>query len=90
MKTATFNYTDAKGKESHRELLVLQTPSDKYSGYDIAELSDINVGNFIRAYEELQELHKANIATLLQAYDMNYKYRTFFEKNMTDIFIDEI
>lgn len=90
MKIVTFDYTDLKGNSSYRELAVELEPQDKFCGYDIGELEDEEVAHFVNEYDELRQVFKQSVSALAEKYELRYKYRTFFEKNMTNLIIEDI
>jgi len=90
MKIVTFDYTDLKGNSSYRELAVELEPTDKFCGYDIGELDDEQVAHFVNEYDELREVFRQNVFNLANKYELKYKYRTFFEKSMANLIIEDI
>lgn len=82
MKLIDFSYTDLKGKQSTRKVLVVQEPSDKISGIDVSEASDQTVVEFALAYEAARQAFLAEVSALEKAYDLRYRFRQFFPSKM--------
>ena len=89
MKQISFNYTDAKGKTSTRDLLVMKEPTDKYSGIDLKELDIDAVPEFVKEMEAAQDAYVKQLELIKEKYDMIHSYRQFFEAKMTDITVVE-
>lgn len=82
MKFAKFKYTDAKGKVTSREVLVVQEPSDKLQAFDVAELTLEEIAEFSTAYETAKQAFVAQIEALKQQYDLKHSFRQFFVNKM--------
>lgn len=78
MKHAKFKYTDLKGKVTFREVLVVQEPSNKLQGFDVAELTATEITEFSVAYETAKHAFIAQIEALKQQYDLKHNFRQFF------------
>ena len=85
MKLANFEYTDLKGKQSHRKVLVLSTPTNKLSGIDVTEFSDEDIAEFVVAYDRIYDNFLEEVEHLKEFMDMKYNYRQFLEKNITEL-----
>ncbi len=85
MQTLTFKYTKADGKTSERMLLALVTPTNKYAGIDVSELSPEHAGNFIRLAEELHAKYIQSLQRLQDEFDLTHNYRQFLESGVSDI-----
>lgn len=88
MKIAEFDYTDLKGKDSHRVLLVTGTPSNKYSGIDLTNIDEEEAGMFINEYASLQDLFNQAVENLKEKYDLKHSFRQFIQENMRNITTD--
>lgn len=85
MKLKTFNYTDLKGKNTVRSVLVVQEPSDKLSGIDVSEADDQTVVEFALAYEAARQAFLSQVAALQSQYDLKHRYRQFFTSKMEEV-----
>ena len=90
MKLATFSYTDTKGKNSSRRLLITGTPSDKMSGIDVTKYNDEAIAEFSAQYDLLHEAFTEQVRKLEETFDMKYNFRQFFESKMTDLEVEDI
>lgn len=82
MKLVDFSYTDLKGKQSTRKVLVVQEPTDKLSGIDVSESTDQTVVEFALAYESARQAFLAEVAALEKQYDLKHRFRQFFPSKM--------
>lgn len=85
MKFLTFDYVDAKGKVSKRQVIQLATPQPHHFCIDVAELEPIDM---FELQEELKiaELDAKNVREgLLAKYDVSRKYRYFNPEGMTNV-----
>lgn len=82
MKLVDFSYTDLKGKQSTRKVLVVQEPTDKLSGIDVSESTDQTVVEFALAYESARQAFLAEVAALEKQYDLKHRFRQFFPNKM--------
>ena len=80
-----FNYTDAKGKKSHRVVYVTSKPTDKLSGIDLSELSQVDQARYSLAHDALLQEYLDNVAALQAAMDVKHKYRQFFPNKMESV-----
>ena len=85
MKLATFKYTDLKGKESNRKVLLMGTPSNKYSGIDVSEYSDEDIAEFAVKYDKLHDKYIKDLDSLKESLDMVHNYRQFLEISVADM-----
>ena len=85
MKTITFDYTKKGGETSERTLLVVGSPTDKYSGVDLSELDPTIAAEFVVKYEKLNSEYLAQVQKLQAEYDLKHSYRQFFESGMHNI-----
>lgn len=85
MKLADFDYTDLKGKQSHRKILITGTPSNKYSGLDVTECNDEEIALFAVEYEKIHNKFLSELDVLQRNSDMKYKYRQFLEPNINNL-----
>lgn len=88
MKIVEFDYTDLKGKDSHRVLLVTGTPSNKYSGIDLTNTDEEEAGMFINEYASLQDTFNQAVENLKEKYDLKHSFRQFIDTNMKNITYD--
>jgi hypothetical protein len=84
MKYTEFTYTDAKGKTTHREVLVIQEPSNKLMGIDVAELTQEERKEFSREYDEILADFVTALEMLKSDYDVKHNLRQFIETNIKD------
>lgn len=82
MKLVDFSYTDLKGKQSTRKVLVVQEPSDKLSGIDVSEANDQDIVEFALAYEAARQAFLSQVAVLEKEYDLVHRFRQFFPAKM--------
>lgn len=75
-----FDYVDSKGKESHRVIWPVSSPSDKYFALDLTEFSEEE-----RAFlaDQLNDLHTVFLAEV-KALGLGQNYRLFKQANMTN------
>jgi hypothetical protein len=85
MKIAQFQYKDAKGKVSQKEVLVIQEPTNKMSGIDISELSAEAQAIFVAQYAELFDEFKEKILALQKSHDLHFRYRNYLAENMSNL-----
>ena len=85
MKLANFKYTDLKGKQSPRKVLVLSTPTNKLSGIDVTEYSDEDIAEFAVEYDKLHDEFLAEVEHLKEYMDMKHNYRQFLETNIAEL-----
>lgn len=90
MKVKTFNYTDAKGKQSSRKLLVVTEPVDKVSGVDLSEMSDEVIGEFAERYNQIHDAYMQAMTNLQNEFDLNYRFRQFIPERMADVVSETI
>jgi len=88
MKFITFDYTDAKGKDTSREVLVTSEPTYLYSGTDLSEMSDEDQAEYVVRRMQLEEEYVAKIKQLDKEFDNNYRFRQFKYENMSNIIVD--
>jgi len=85
MKLAKFEYTDLKGKQSNRKVLVLSTPTNKLSGIDVSEYDDETVAQFAVEYDKLHDKYISDLEKLQKSMDLKHNYRQFLEQNVTEL-----
>ena len=85
MKIARFNYTDAKGKNSERVILVLQRPSNKYTGIDLRELTERDQELYREEAMVLLDNYTKAMESLNEEFDVKYRYRQFIDSQMQHI-----
>lgn len=85
MKTITFDYTKKDASTSHRTLLALVTPGDKYAGIDLSELDPIVAANFVHAAEELHEKYILDMQALQTQFDLKFSYKQFLASGASNV-----
>ncbi len=90
MKTISFTYTKASGSVSDRVLLVLKSPEKMYEGIDLSDISPVEQGLFMEAYEALQAKYIAAIEGIKNDFDLTHSYRRFDPAKMTNIEVEVI
>lgn len=85
MKLANFTYTDQKGQESLRKVLIIGAPSNKYSGIDVTEYSDEEIVEFAIEYDRLHDEFLSEVEILKDSMDMKHNYRQFLETGIRDM-----
>ncbi len=85
MKTLSFKYTKADNTVSNRVLIVTVSPSSMYEGIDISELEPPEMAMFEQDMDAAYNSYLAAVSTLKAAYDLNFSYRRFDPKKMTDV-----
>jgi hypothetical protein len=85
MKLANFEYTDLKGKQSHRKVLIISTPTNKLSGIDVTEYSDEDIAEFAVEYDKLHDEFLEEVEHLKEFMDMKHNYRQFLEINIAEM-----
>lgn len=89
MKFLTFDYVDAKGKESKRQVIQLNTPQPHHFCIDVAELEVIDIVSLQEELEVAQAVALAIREEIMQKYDVSKNYRYFKPENMTNITEEE-
>lgn len=90
MKLKTFNYTDLKGKNTTRTVLVVQEPTDKLSGIDITEATEQDAIEFALAYESARQAFLSQVSALQHQFDLKHRYRQFFQHKMEVLSEEEV
>ena len=90
MKTITFNYTKADGKQSNRVVVLSNEPNKFYSGTDITELDVEEQGAYIADVALAKEIYLEILKNINDKYDLNHNYRQFKPEGMSDIVVDTI
>ncbi len=85
MKILSFNYTDVKGKQSHRTLAVSIEPGDKYAGVDISELLASDIADYSEECDNAKADYLYKLETINRNFDLKHNYRQFTASKMTDI-----
>lgn len=85
MKTIEFTYTDAKGKESTRTLVVLVSPNSAYEGIDVSAMPNDEFAAFASEYSQLQQKHVEEMQTLQEKFDLKHNYRKFLTERMDNL-----
>lgn len=82
MKLLDFSYTDLKGKETTRKVLVTQLPTDKVMGVDVTEIDYQQALEFAQSYKEVFHDFLDKVAQLEAHYDLRHRVRQFFPDKM--------
>lgn len=85
MKILEFDYVDAKGDKTHRQVLVLSKPSENYLTIDVTEFD--NNDDFCIMLDELDTLrakHKDEETQLLDSWGLS-KIRAFKPSRMSNM-----
>lgn len=85
MKFLTFNYTDAKGKESYRQVIQLAPPQPHHFCIDVAELEPVDMFLLQQELEVAEEKAKKDRETILAKYDVSRNFRYFNPQNITNL-----
>ena len=84
MKQITFTYTDAKQKVTDRKVLMIDAPTDKYTGYDVGDITDMAVQEFAKKYDAAFDKFLAEARKLEAEYDLQHSFRQFVTTRMQD------
>jgi hypothetical protein len=76
MDVVEFDYTDAKGKQSHRVVFPLAKPSDRYFAIDLTEFDESERAFYVN---ELQAMYKVMEEEIRQL-GLGSNYRYFIEE----------
>jgi len=85
MKLAKFHYTDLKGKETDRKVLVIHEPTDKLSGIDVTELDDESIGLLAADLNEVYERYLETVEIIKREYDVTHNYRQFLQRSILNL-----
>lgn len=85
MKFLTFDYVDAKGKESKRQAIQLSPPQPNYFCIDVAELEPVDIVELQLELEEAEANAKEAREAILAKYDVAKNYRYFKPENITNL-----
>lgn len=88
MQIKAFTYTKNPKDISKRSLLVLNEPNTMCRGHDISELSDEQQAELAFKYSKLKDRYLAEVAILLEEYDVSNSYRQFNPTKMTDVSVE--
>lgn len=78
----SFQYTKDDGKVSDRVFIPLESPTNKYFGIDISELSVEDQGIFAAKMQKIQEDKEEAVHGLMQEFDIKFKFRYFVPEKM--------
>ena len=90
MKTITFTYTKADGKQTNRVLMSYTEPNKFFEGTDVSELSDIAQVEFALKMDEAHKEYLDKITQIRNEFDLNHSYRRFYPENMTNIVVEHL
>lgn len=85
MKLAEFKYIDTKGKDSTRKVLILSTPTNKFSGIDVSKENDETIAEFAVSYEKIHDKYLSELESLKKSMDLEFNFRQFLEQNISDL-----
>lgn len=88
MKIAEFDYTDGKGKQSHRVILINNEPSETYAGVDVTSLSNEDIGMMVTEYNALITEFQYKVEALKTEFDVLHNYRQFLPSRMTNLTVE--
>lgn len=83
--TIIFKYSKDGEEARERILFELVSPTDKYFGVDLTELDIEEQGQFVAEATIIIEQRNAEIALLMEKYDIKHKYRYFYPEKMTNV-----
>ena len=89
MKFLKFDYVDAKGKQTKRQVIQLSAPQVNHFCIDVAELEPIDMVQLQEELQALEEFVKVRKEDILKKYDASKNYRFFKPENMTNITEEE-
>ena len=84
----TFTYTKDDGKATKRDVVVINSPTDKYFGIDLSELSEEDQGIFEVKYQNIMDVKDEAIHQLMSDMDVRFKFRYFIPSKMTNVVKD--
>lgn len=84
----SFSYTKDDGKTTQRNIIPISSPTDKYFGIDLSELSEEDQGIFEARYQEIMDTKDSAIHQLMFDMDVRFKFRNFIPAKMTNIVSD--
>lgn len=85
MKFIKFDYVDAKGRHTSRDVAVMYEASPNMFALDVCELDVEEQAQFAVEYNRLLELHQAALDQLLMKHDLKNSMRYFVPSKMTNI-----
>ena len=89
MKFLKFDYVDAKGKQTKRQVIQLSAPQVNHFCIDVAELEPIDMVQLQEELELAEQAAKLVREDILKRYDVSKNYRFFKPENMTNITEEE-
>lgn len=90
MRTLSFKYTKADGKESQRTLVVTGAPNKFYSGTDISELEAVDQVEYIHAVQQAHDDYLERLKVINDTFDLNHNFRQFSPERMMEVVEEEI
>lgn len=86
MKVIAFSYTDSKGKQTNRQVMVVSEPTKNVAAIDLEGLSDASIQGFVTSYNKLYDEFMAKVAELKSEWpDCEFKFRNFKSDNMENV-----
>lgn len=85
MQIKSFTYTKANNEVSHRDVLVMQEPSNMLLAVDISELSQERQAEYAVYMSKIHDEYLTKIAELNKEYDMLNRIRKFDPLKMTNV-----
>lgn len=85
MKFMKFDYVDAKGRHTTRDVAVMYEASNNLFALDVAELDVHEQAQFAVEYNRLLEIHQEALDKLLMKHDLKNSMRYFVPNKMTNI-----
>lgn len=85
MKFLTFDYVDAKGKISKRQVIQLSAPQENYFCVDVAELEPVEMFDLQEELAAAEKDAKELRDEILARFDISKNYRFFNPAGMTNV-----
>lgn len=90
MLVHTFTYTDSKGKNSERTVVMHVVPTKLYGGTDISELEPLEMALYVEALDKLKTAYALAVDRLQIDLDLKHRYRQFKPEQMTNVTTEDI
>lgn len=91
MKTMVFNYPSKGSTElKERVLIPLAEASENHFGIDITELDAEDTARFVQTLELMKDKHAAEVANLMEMFDLKHRFRAFNPSKMTNLVIENL
>jgi hypothetical protein len=90
MQILTFKYEKDDGTVTDRVFMPLIKPNKMYEGFDLSELTDEEIGEFVGRYNHIYDYFLSKIDNLKEEFDVKHSYRRFNPDKMKELEIDAI